>query len=971
VHEGFFVYANQRFLDRLGYKSLEDLQAVPILDLVENRDHARLREHLDAAKNVAGTDKQLPEARITLRRVDDLPLVADLTSFRTRCAGEDCIQVNLQTAADSTIRGWLTTLPWSHYLSILFLILFTVMPLSMLQRLNINNLPDVYFPNDQPAVVLDRELRTRFPNDQAVILMFEGVALFSDGFLLAYDDLAHQLKNKPAIEDVISATTQDRITGSDKEFFVESLIDVRRLSNSREPARQQRIAEDRLNGDALMADDGSALAMVVIPRTVSNSLERLALEETILGLVQSVKLGGYLTAVAGQIPIDVAQLRSMLHDNMLFIPATVTIGLILIWWMFRRWLAVMLTGVTIGVVVNSTVAIYVLLDQPFTLISSIIPPLLSALTLAALVHLFNGLFLASRRGFNGADRVDRALRNIERPARFAALTTAAGLASLATSPIVPIKVFGLISAAGVGLIYLVVFRVLPNVVVRWDRRAWPNVNSSSKLVNRLVRKLFSTGVRRPGLTTVSILAVIALGAPQLAKIKVETNLQEFFDSAHQIRRDTKHVDEKLIGTMPLAVIFNAAEPGGLTQPETLHLILLFEQWAEAQPEVDRALGLVDFIKEMNWAFHAENPDALTIPDNKDAIAQYMLIYDGEDVYDFVDRDLQHSQVTLNLNVHSANDIADVLGKIRSYLADNFGGKIEWEIAGAGRLFADMEDLLIAGQTYSLFGALALISLFMLFLFRSPTAAALCMIPNLSPILVVFIVMGAAGIWLDVATAMIASVAVGIAVDDTIHVYHGFRNRVERGINPVLALARSYREAGRAIVVTTIILSAQFLILVWSDFIPTRNFGLLTTVGLVTALLFDLLLLPALLMIFYGRNSPVRSWLQRIVTTRPVPVTGTADPAEDLDEEYWTPQRKVAVVREVMSGKATAASAARRYKLPEKEVERWLAAAEKGITRALGGSRSRSIRDPAKVRALAKAYKKLKAENRELKARQQE
>ena len=114
-------------------------------------------------------------------------------------------------------------------------------------------------------------------------------------------------------------------------------------------------------------------------------------------------------------------------------------------------------------------------------------------------------------------------------------------------------------------------------------------------------------------------------------------------------------------------------------------------------------------------------------------------------------------------------------------------------------------------------------------------------------------MGAAGIWLDMATAMIASVAVGIAVDDTIHVYHGFIHRVRSGIKPVAAIIRTYRQAGRAVMTTTIILSAQFLVLLASQFVPTTHFGLLTCVGLVVALLFDLVLLPAILILIYGEK----------------------------------------------------------------------------------------------------------------------
>ena len=106
--------------------------------------------------------------------------------------------------------------------------------------------------------------------------------------------------------------------------------------------------------------------------------------------------------------------------------------------------------------------------------------------MAALVHLFNGVYLASRRGLAGMDRVARAIAGVDRPALYAALTTAGGLASLATSPIVPIRTFGLISALGTLLIYLVVFRILPTLLVRWDTRHWPDPRGAARLVDRIV-----------------------------------------------------------------------------------------------------------------------------------------------------------------------------------------------------------------------------------------------------------------------------------------------------------------------------------------------------------------------------------------------------------------------------------------------------------------------------------------------------
>ena len=171
------------------------------------------------------------------------------------------------------------------------------------------------------------------------------------------------------------------------------------------------------------------------------------------------------------------------------------------------------------------------------------------------------------------------------------------------------------------------------------------------------------------------------------------------------------------------------------------------------------------------------------------------------------------------------------------------------------------------------------------------------------------------------------------------------------------------------VTTTIILSAQFVILVWSDFVPTRNFGLLTTVGLISALIFDLLLLPALLITFYGPDSPVAVWVRRLPhrSTSGAEDTDAASQQAAVDASYWTAERKLALVREILSGKTTVAVAAREYGLPEAVVEHWHSAAEAAVADALGEDGRVADPDQGKdqLQKLARAYKKLKAENREL------
>ncbi|MCB1860064.1 MAG: MMPL family transporter, partial [Gammaproteobacteria bacterium] len=557
VHDGMYVYANPAFLKLLGFDTFEQLEGIPALDTVVDRHKDRLRDHLaQASRHQQGHEREVPKTKLTLVNSSGDHRVA-ITSFR-KCHfdGEPAVELSLLTQQDVTLTGILLGLPWKLYISVLFLVLFTILPAGLLLGLNINNTPKVYLPSDAPSVVIDDRLREEFPNDQTILLLFEGVALYSEGFLSAFHGLANTLLEDPRIDDVVSVTTQDHISGTEDGFLVEPLIDVTTLGKSWPAERQQHALADRFASGTLVASDGSALGMLVTPVTINNSLQRMLLEDDILAMVKQARLSGYLTAMAGQIVTDVAQLRSMLRDNMVFIPGTVFIGLTLIWLLFHRWLAVLVSGIVIGVVVNCTVAFYVVFGQPFNLVSSIIPPLLSALTVAALIHLFNALHYASKRGLAGAARVTWAVREVERPAFFTAITTVAGLSSLGLSPIPPISVFGLTSAAGVALIYVIVVHMVPHLFIRFDFGDWPTKPAGLGGMDRLVKRLYRLGIRYPMQVIGGVILIIGLALPQIRNIVVETNLLEFFPKNHSVRVANEYVQEKLVGTTSLDVVFS-------------------------------------------------------------------------------------------------------------------------------------------------------------------------------------------------------------------------------------------------------------------------------------------------------------------------------------------------------------------------------------------------------------------------------
>jgi predicted RND superfamily exporter protein len=334
--------------------------------------------------------------------------------------------------------------------------------------------------------------------------------------------------------------------------------------------------------------------------------------------------------------------------------------------------------------------------------------------------------------------------------------------------------------------------------------------------------------------------------PFAMQVKVESNLIEFFAPEHSLSRSTDRVEDKLSGVTTMEVVLTTLGRDGLKDPATLAQIKSLQTWLEAQPEIDRSFSLVEVIEEMNKALAGEDLGAEALPTSRKLVEQLLLIYDGRDLYELVNREFQRGRIALNLNVHGANEIGGVIERIEAHLEEQPIAGVTIEMAGYGKLFSDQEDSIVEGQVKSFASAFLQILLLLALLFRSFRGALICLVPNLAPLFFIFVMMGATGIALDVATVLIAGVILGITVDDTIHLYHGYLHRIHRGVSPVFAIIRSVESSGRAVVAISVVLIAQFSLLALSDFRPTAHFGVLCAVGLFAGQLFELLLMPALL-----------------------------------------------------------------------------------------------------------------------------
>ncbi|MHB1084758.1 MAG: efflux RND transporter permease subunit [Thiobacillus sp.] len=733
--------------------------------------------------------------------------------------------------------------PW---LALAIMVGLLLASLPFLFKIHFNNAGDIYSPPDAPIIQLRESLFKEFPNDDTVIALFEGDALYTPAFLSALNRTAKKMATHPQVDRVLTLTTVEHIDATDDGFAVSLLVDPDKLATRTPTQWKARVLGDTFAPGLIASRDGRAVALVVRPKILKESLARRDIQIALDAAIAAERLTPYQTATAGTVAQTVEELRSLWRDSAIFIPLTFIIGMVLMWWVVGRVRPVIVGGLAMATVVSVSVAGIVVSGQPYTPITAMVPSLMAAYTTATLLHVYAAIQRARIALLTRPQRIARALSETFVPGLFNVLTTGAGLLSLLWVNIPPVQTFGLSGAIGTLMVFLVVFILVPPILLKWDVPRWPRRGSGLAHARRIAVALSVFSLRHSRAVLTATVVLVLATIPLVAQVKVESNLLEFFAPDHSISRSTARVESKLSGVTGLEIILTGTTRDSLKEPATLAQIKALQTWLEQQPEVDRSLSLVDVLEEMNRAFNGEDMGENALPTNRKLVQQLLLIYDGKDLYELVNHEFKRGRITLSLNVHGANEISRVIDRARAHIAAHPITGVNTQFSGFGQLFADQTDNIVNGQIKSFASAFLQILLLMALLFRSFRGALICLIPNLAPLFFIFVMMGLVGISLDVATVLIAGVILGITVDDTIHLYHGYLHRIRHGVSPVFAIIRSVESTGRAVIAISIVLIAQFSLLGLSDFRPTAHFGILCAVGLFAGQIFELLLMPALL-----------------------------------------------------------------------------------------------------------------------------
>lgn len=587
----------------------------------------------------------------------------------------------------------------------------------------------------------------------------------------------------------------------------------------------------------------------------------------------------------------------------------VLIFTLLLWILFRSFSAVVWPMVTIAASMAWTWGITVWLGVTVSQMISLTVLLVFAVGIADCVHVMSAYFSYRRNGEEHYHALSLSYGKTGLAILVTTITTMAGVLALTTSDILPIQVFGYMSAFGVVMAFFFTIVLLPILLDVWhpgvanadasfaDKlgERWNDLYIGKKaaiaityvaLVYALLGLFVGTYItlitvltyvvvnwqhqilsyvpyivaRRPVFILSIFAAVFILCAYGTSQVKIDSNMTELTREGSTLRVAYEIVDENMAGAQSMVIMIDTKTADGLLNPQLLQAIDTLQTRIETRysDQVSRTNSLANIVKDTYQIMNDDDASFYRVPDSQQMISQLLYLFNSanpEDRRSLVSDDYSRSHLSLNIYNAGSYEYQVFFDEITIDIEETFVGleqefpELDVYLTGSMALLMRMADEVANSQYESFTLAIIVISLIMIITLGSLQAGLMAMIPNVIPALLGFGLMGLMGISLDTDTLLIAPLIIGIAVDDTIHFMTHYRIELIRTGSISESLKSTIRDVGQAVMFTTMIIGLGFALLSFSDYLGMAKMGFFGSAAIFVALLCDLFLIPAMIMIF--------------------------------------------------------------------------------------------------------------------------
>ena len=702
-------------------------------------------------------------------------------------------------------------------------------------------------PDDDVDARLLKKIGENFGSNNMGVIILETENIYQPSVIEHIQLITDTLSEISGISSVSSLTNIINIKGSDYGIEIGKLVDEYELPKTAlefEKLRNNILNNPMYKGSIVSEDETASLIVFNIENEANvNLIAKEVIEKT-----TALKIPEKLYYIGS--PMLVTYISDLMRKDLTtLLPIAFLVIAIILLLSFRSVSGVILPLLIAVVSIVWSLGSMAFLGIKMSMISNNIPIIILAIGSAYTIHVINRVNKV-RLEEQHSDTIKTALVYVFIPIMLAALTTIIGFISFIFGSYLDMIVdFGIFTALGTLFACLLSIFFVPAIlsVLNFKNKTSKAPKDDSFITNYLLQPLHQLIAKKPKTVLLIWLLLIGFSVANLFSIRRSVDIQEYFKRDNPTRLAEQIMVEKFGGTKPIFVYFK----GNMQSPAVLKKMLETSAYMEESPEVYTSMSIAKLIDEINYNF----TNSRTFPQEIEQIEQLWFLLDGNEVLPrFVNEELTEGIIISKFKSPDNKSKIKFAKYMNRFIAENSTEECQIQITGMPFVDITMDQSLINSQ----FGSIAIAIFFVIVLvggiLRSLKSGFFAAIPIIATIILLFGFMGLTGISLNIATVLVASVALGIGIDYAIHIISHFKTSFKKNNDVYAAVQESILVSGKAIIINVFSVSAGFLVLVFSDMVPLQYFGLLIALSMVSSCLGALTLLPSLLILMNKKNS---------------------------------------------------------------------------------------------------------------------
>ncbi len=709
--------------------------------------------------------------------------------------------------------------------------------------------PDLknYFPKTMTSMVNTDKIEEVFGNQDLVMIIFETNDVLEEATLKRVKIVDKEISRINGVRRTSSIFGSNRIHGEGGVMYVDPTVLRIPENDLQKKELRNEIKGNDMVYKVMVSDDFKATAVIA-------NLEKEADEGAVFDRIYSIleeHQGSEKIHFGGLPYLRQAIDKDIKRDGLILIPIALILMLVFLYLVFREWRGVWLPFLVVVMSAMLGLAMIPILGWKFYVISLLVPILLIAVANDYGIHMIARYqeLNASGNGSSMDEIAAKITRSLWKPILLTGLTTIAGISALWAHTMIPARQMALV--ASIGIIFAIFFSlVLVPALLSLLKRSEPSpslVNRKLKTHRNPLGRFAFFVVRNSKIIPKVALAITLIISTGIFFLRVDSNEENFFPERHEVKQAAKIINGKFGGSENISVLFS----GDMLDPDVLKRMEDYREDLEKLEAIDLTISFSGVVREISKALNDPgDPLYDQIPPSREAVAQYMELYsmngNPEELEQLVDFNYENAHLMIRINDPTVEVVYEIIEKLEVFASED---QAIASIGGYGYVRSELASKVLSGTYCSLGIALLIIFILLSIIFRSAIAGLLGIIPLSISVLILFGLMGLTGIRLDVATALLSSVMIGVGVDYTIHFLWRYREERQQNRLAREAVITTITTTGRGIIFNALSVIVGFVVLIISSFTPIRFFGILVVVSILSCLIGALVVLPALLIQF--------------------------------------------------------------------------------------------------------------------------